>query len=56
MTKNAAINLALDALRHLIKEKREYIAHYFPDSTGHAKAELDNFEKAIKVLEGLRDE
>jgi hypothetical protein len=55
MNKNKAINLAMDALRHLIKEKREYIAHYFPDSTGQAKVELDNFEKAIKVLKGLKD-
>jgi len=56
MEKIEAINLAMDALRHLIKEKREYIAHSFPDSIEHAKVELDSFEKAIEILKGLKDE
>ncbi len=58
MEKNEAINLATDALRHLIKEKSKDIIKITEADLGRGLERQDkilNWEKAIKVLEGMRD-
>ena len=49
-----ALALAIDALRHLIKEKQRYKT--FPDERETIDEEIKNWEKAVAVLMEMRDE
>ena len=55
MNKNSAINLAIDALRHEIKEKIWDAEHPFNPYGERAKKQCDNWKKAIEILEELKD-
>lgn len=56
MTKNSAINLAIDALYHEIKEKIWDADHAINEYGERAKKQCDNWQKAIDILNGLKDE
>lgn len=55
MTKNSAIRLAIDALRHEIKEKIWDANHIINDYGERAKKQCDNWQKAIEILEEMKD-
>lgn len=56
MTKKAAINLAIDALKRMYNEK-SWDAHNIMNDYGQrAKKICDNCDKAIEILEGLKNE
>jgi len=53
MTKNGALNLAIEGLRHIVKEKRR--TQYFPDKRAKMEIKLKDFEAAIEILEALKE-
>lgn len=56
MTKNAAINLAIDALWRRIHEKIWDAEHPINDYGKSCKLHCDKWQEAINILEALKDE
>jgi len=54
MDKTAALNLAIGALRHILKEKRR--TTFYPDKRAKLEERLVEYENAIAILDGLKDE
>jgi len=52
MDKIAVLNLAQDALRHIMKEKRKTC--YFPDKRVKLEEKLKDYDEAIGILEGMK--
>lgn len=54
MDKTAALNLAIDALRHIMKEKRR--TTFYPDKRAKMEERLVEYEDAILILERLKND
>ena len=54
MKKKVAINLAIEAIRHQIKEKAWDAAHPINEYGERCKKMCSNWEEAIKILESMK--
>ena len=54
MDKNAALNLAIDALKRIMQEKRR--TTFYPDKRAKLEEKLVEYENAILILERIKEE